>query len=195
MAKPERRRRFVINLMVRHVLRYLPLVAVLLLLLSPARVFAQSGIAGSVRDATGAVLPGVTVEASSPALIEKLRTAVTDSSGLYSIVDLRPGVYAVTFTLAGFRPVRREDLQLPASFTATVNAEMQIGAVEETITVSGQSCPSRIRGQAATGSWTRSLQWETQRTWLKSAGTGLCPLAKVCGVWPSNAAWLRAALY
>jgi len=98
-----------------------------------------TGIAGVVRDSTGAVVPGVTVEASSPALIEKVRTVVTDSQGLYSIIDLRPGVYVVTFTLPGFTTVKREGIELAGSFTATVNADMQVGALEETITVSGET--------------------------------------------------------
>ncbi|HEY6507854.1 MAG TPA: carboxypeptidase-like regulatory domain-containing protein, partial [Vicinamibacterales bacterium] len=104
---------------------------------------AQSGttgaIAGEVKDATGAVLPGVTVEAASPALIEKIRTVVTDASGRYQIVDLRPGVYTVTFQLPGFSTVRREGLELNTGFTATVDADMRVGGVEETITVSGAS--------------------------------------------------------
>src|SRR5690554_5760226 len=86
---------------------------------APAAAQSGSAIAGVVRDTTGAVLPGVTVEAASPALIEKVRTAVTDSQGVYRIVDLRPGVYTVTFTLAGFNTFRREGIQLTASFTAT----------------------------------------------------------------------------
>jgi hypothetical protein len=105
-----------------------------------APVFAQTGeIAGVVRDNSGGVLPGVTVEASSPALIEKVRTAQTDGQGLYKIVDLRPGVYTVTFTLTGFSTVRREGIELTTAFTATVNAEMQVGAIAETITVSGSA--------------------------------------------------------
>ena len=109
----------------------------------PSLALAQSGttgaIAGEVKDATGAVLPGVTVEAASPALIEKMRTVVTDASGRYQIVDLRPGVYTVTFQLPGFSTVRREGLELNTGFTATVNADMRVGGVEETITVSGAS--------------------------------------------------------
>jgi hypothetical protein len=97
----------------------------------------NSGIAGVVRDNTGAVLPGVTVEAASPMLIEKVRTVVTGADGTYRILDLRPGAYSVTFTLAGFRSVRREGIELPAAFTATVNADLDVGAIEETITVSG----------------------------------------------------------
>ena len=105
----------------------------------------NTGIAGAVRDATGAVIPGVTVEASSPVLIEKVRSVVTDERGLYSIIDLRPGVYTVTFTLPGFSTVRREDIELTGAFTATVNAELRVGAIEETITVSGEAPPVDIR--------------------------------------------------
>lgn len=103
-------------------------------------VLAQSsGIAGIVRDASGGVLPGVTVEAASPALIERARVVTTDAQGRYNIIDLRPGVYAVTFTLTGFATVRRAEIQLPATFTATVNAELKVGTLEETITVTGAS--------------------------------------------------------
>lgn len=96
-----------------------------------------SGIAGIVRDSSGGILPGVTVEAASPALIEKIRAAVTDGEGRYNIVDLRPGSYTVTFTLPGFNTFRREGIDLPAGFTATVDAEMTVGGLEETITVTG----------------------------------------------------------
>ena len=100
----------------------------------------QSGtIAGVVRDTSGAVLPGVTVEASSPSLIERSRSVVTDGQGNYTIVDLRPGTYAVTFTLAGFSTVRREGVELTSGFTATINADLRIGALEETVTVTGES--------------------------------------------------------
>ncbi len=104
-----------------------------------ASAFAQSAIGGLVKDASGAVLPGVTVEATSPALIEGSRSAVTDGSGHYMIVDLRPGEYNVTFTLTGFRTVRREGIVLPTSFTATVNADLALGQLEEAITVTGAS--------------------------------------------------------
>src|SRR5687768_10976207 len=97
------------------------LVAWVALLLAPTVALAQSVIAGQVRDNTGAVLPGVAVEASSPVLIEKSRAVVTDGEGRYSIVNLRPGVYQVSFALAGFTTVVRSDLELPADFTATVN--------------------------------------------------------------------------
>jgi hypothetical protein len=112
---------------------------VLVLLAAAPAVHAQSAIAGVVRDPSGAVLPGVTVEASSPALIEGTRTAVTDSAGSYRIVDLRPGEYAVTFALTGFRTLKREGITLPTSFTATVNAELSLGQLEESLVVTGAS--------------------------------------------------------
>ena len=105
----------------------------------PSVAAAQGSIAGSVRDASGAVLPGVTVEASSPALIEKTRSVVTDGTGQYKIVDLRPGTYTVTFALPGFSTVRRDGIELNGAFTATVNADLRVGAVAETITVSGET--------------------------------------------------------
>src|SRR3989442_11270447 len=98
-----------------------------------------SGIAGVVKDGSGAVLPGVTVEAASPALIEKTRTVVTDDQGQYKIVDLRAGAYVVTFSLSGFNTLKRAGVELTAGFTATVNADLQVGTVEETITVSAES--------------------------------------------------------
>jgi hypothetical protein len=100
---------------------------------------AAGSIAGVVRDTTGAVLPGVTVEATSPALIEKVRVAQTDGEGRYQIIELRPGTYSVTFSLEGFNAVRREGIVLTTGFTAAVNADLQVGSVAETITVSGQS--------------------------------------------------------
>ncbi|HKB12288.1 MAG TPA: carboxypeptidase regulatory-like domain-containing protein, partial [Vicinamibacterales bacterium] len=114
-------------------------VGVSLVLLMPAGVLAQSAIAGVARDTTGAVLPGVTVEVASPALIEQTRSAVTDSQGQYKIVDLRPGTYSVTFTLPGFATVKRDGVELPANFTATINGDLRVGSLEETVTVSGAS--------------------------------------------------------
>ena len=99
----------------------------------------RASIAGIVRDTTGAVLPGVTVEASSPALIEKARVVVTDGAGQYRIENLRPGTYTVTFTLPGFNTIRREGIELSGSFAATVSPEMRVGALEETITVTSES--------------------------------------------------------
>jgi hypothetical protein len=112
---------------------------VIVCVLLPAAAFAQASITGVVRDSSGAVLPGVTVEASSPELIEKIRTAVTDGSGQYRIENLRPGTYAVTFTLTGFSTVKREGVELAGAFTVTLNGELRVGAVEETITVTGET--------------------------------------------------------
>jgi hypothetical protein len=122
----------------RHLVRVVALAAGVLVL-TPAIGLAQSAIAGIVKDASGAVLPGVTVEAASPALIEKVRSVATDGSGQYRIVDLRPGTYSVTFTLPGFASVKRENVELPATFTANIDAELRVGSLEETITVSGQT--------------------------------------------------------
>ena len=103
----------------------------------PAVAHAQSAIVGVAKDTSGAVLPGVTVEAASDALIEKTRAVVTDGSGQYRIVDLRPGSYSVTFSLEGFQSFKRDALDLPAQFTMTINADMKVGALEETLTVTG----------------------------------------------------------
>src|SRR5262245_18050593 len=108
-------------------------------LLLPALASAQASITGVVKDQSGAVLAGVTVEAYSPVLVEKLRTAVTDNNGRYQIVELRPGTYAVTFTLAGFSTFKREGVVLSGAAASTVDAELRVGALEETITVTGEA--------------------------------------------------------
>ena len=121
----------------RNVLQALKVAVITLAL--PATALAQSSITGVVRDTSGAILPGVTVEAHSPALIEKTRTALSDGAGQYRIVDLPPGVYEVVFTLTGFKTVRREGIVLQGTFVAQVNGDLQVGTVEETIVVSGAS--------------------------------------------------------
>jgi hypothetical protein len=129
-------------------MRYL---ACLMLLSLPMSSYAQiaSGISGTVRDASGGLLPGVTVEVVSPVLIEGSRTTVTDVNGQYQITDLRPGDYIVTFTLTGFRSIRREGIRLTAAFTATINADLQVGTIEESITVTGESPLVDIRNSVS----------------------------------------------
>src|ERR1700738_2576863 len=107
-----------------------------LALLIPRLASAQGSITGTVKDTSGAVLPGVTVEASSPALIERVRSTVTDTSGLYRIVDLRPGTYSVKVTLPGFTTVLRDGIELTGSATLTIPIEMRVGTVQESVTVS-----------------------------------------------------------
>src|SRR5437899_2153629 len=105
----------------------------------PRAVFAQASITGTVNDASGAGVTGVTVEASSPALIEKVRSAVTDAAGLYRIVDLRPGTYSVKVTLPGFATVQRDGIELTGSVTITIPIDMKVGELQETVTVTGAS--------------------------------------------------------
>ena len=116
--------------------------------LIPSAVLAQASITGTVKDTSGAVLPGVTVEAASPVLIEKTRAAVTDGNGRYQIVDLRPGSYIVTFSLAGFNTIKRDGVTLSGSTAANVDAEMRVGSLQETITVTGETPVVDIRTAA-----------------------------------------------
>jgi len=115
------------------------LIVALFVLFLPAAALAQGSIAGFVKDTSGAVMPGVSVEAASDALIEKTRTAVTDSAGQYKIVDLPPGTYQVSYTLSGFKNVKRSGVVLEGSFAAQINVELQVGAVEETLTVTAET--------------------------------------------------------
>ena len=138
-------------------LRTAVLVGCLVLLAFPPAASAQSAIAGLVTDSSGAVLPGVTVEAASRALIEKVRMVLTDDQGRYTVVDLRPGVYSITFTLAGFSTVVREGVELPASFTATVNVELRVGTLEQTLTVSGQAPAVDVHSTQRTEVLTRAV--------------------------------------
>jgi len=118
-------------------LAWVALLFVLLPLAESSHAQTAAGLTGIVRDTTGAVLPGVTVEAASPALIEKVRTAATDGQGRYNITDLRPGIYTVTFTLTGFSTYKLEAVELSAGFTGTANADLRVGGLEETVTVTG----------------------------------------------------------
>ena len=98
---------------------------------------AQSTFTGTVKDASGAVLPGVTVEVQSPVLIEKVRSVATDENGSYRVTDLRPGLYTITFTLTGFATVKRDQIELPSDFSMTINSELKVGTLEEVLTVTG----------------------------------------------------------
>ena len=120
-------------------LKRLGFIGLACLVLVPATLHAQASITGVVRDTSGALLPGVTVEATSPVLIERVRSVVTDGTGQYRIVELRPGTYTLTFSLSGFVTVRREGIELTGAFTATVNAELPVGTLQETVTVIGES--------------------------------------------------------
>ena len=109
------------------------------LLFASTAVAQNAAVSGVVQDSSGGILPGVTVEAESPALIEGARVAFTNGEGRFNITDLRPGTYSVTFTLPGFSVIRREGIELTTGFTANVSPEMQVGGIEETITVTGES--------------------------------------------------------
>src|SRR5437899_12603370 len=117
----------------------LSLAAAACLLLLPAVADAQSAFSGVVRDMSNAVLPGVTVEAASPVLIEKTRSVVTDGEGRYTIVDLRPGTYRMAFSLTGFATVVRDGIELPGNTTVPINVDLKVGSIEESVTVSGES--------------------------------------------------------
>ena len=133
------------------------LLGTVLCALIPGIAAAQSTIAGTVRDTSGAILPGVTVEASSDVLIEKTRSVVTDSDGRYAIIDLRPGTYDVTFTLPGFSSLKREAVIVPANVSVPINADLKVGSLEETITVSGASRSWTCRNTSKVQVMTREL--------------------------------------
>src|SRR5688572_1039157 len=162
---------------------WLRVLATFLALTLPSAAGAQvlGTVAGNVKDGSGAVLPGVTVEAASPALIEKVRSAVTDGNGQYQIVNLPPGIYSVTFTLPGFATVKRDALDVSVNFTSTVDAEMKVGSVEETITVTGESPIVDIQSAALT----RSVTSETFKE-LPSGGSWIQMAALVPAIRASN---------
>jgi Carboxypeptidase regulatory-like domain len=110
-----------------------------LLVLLPSLAFAQGTLTGTVRDAQGIAMPGVTVEASSPVLIEKARTVVTDNAGQYRIIELNPGTYTLSFALDGFHTVKREGIQLAGAAILTIPVEMRVGGIQETVTVVGET--------------------------------------------------------
>ena len=127
-------------------LTWLTPLVLLALVIFPATVSAQASITGVFTDSSGGVLPGVTVEASSPALIEKVRSVVTDGTGQYRIVDLPAGTYTLTLTLAGFSRFKRDGVELTGTFTASVNGQLRVGAIEETITVTGETPIVDVQG-------------------------------------------------
>ena len=110
------------------------LAALVILSLFSSTASAQSTIAGVAKDSSGAVMSGVKVEAASEALIERSRTVTTNSEGRYSIVDVRPGTYTVTFTIEGFTPVK-EQVEVPANVTVPVDADLKPGSVGQTVEV------------------------------------------------------------
>jgi carboxypeptidase family protein len=143
--------------MLRSVFAKAAVAASLVGVLFPAAALAQSAITGVVKDSSGGVLPGVAVEASSAALIERARTVYTDAQGRYAIVDLRPGLYKVTFTIQGFSTFVQDHIELPSDFTATVNADLRVGAVEESVTVSGAAPIVDVQNAQRTTVLTRQL--------------------------------------
>jgi hypothetical protein len=165
----------------RDALRHILLVLAFLVLPLIAGAQTLGTIAGEVKDASGLVLPGLTVEVSSPALIEKVRTAVTDGTGRYRIVNLPPGTYAVTFTLSGFNTTRREGVEVSPSFTATIDANMRVGAIAETVTVTGESPIVDVQSAAQTRSLTADAFKE-----LPSSGSWVQMAALVPAIRASN---------
>jgi hypothetical protein len=144
------------------------LAAFVYLLALPGVAFAQSALAGRVTDATGAVLPGVTIEAASPALIEATRTAVTDSQGRYSIVDIRPGTYSMKFSLPGFTTVVREGIEVGSNVNVPINTVLQVGALEENVTVSGATPVVDVQAASRTQVLPRETLnvLPTNRSWI-----------------------------
>jgi hypothetical protein len=135
----------------------LVLVALVLLAVSVPAFAQETSIAGTARDSNGGVLPGVTVVVASPAMIEKTRTTVTDGNGQYRITNLVPGMYTVTFTLTGFNTFVRQDVAVNAEVTVAVNAEMKLGAIEETVTVVGATTVVDVQNVAARTVMTREV--------------------------------------
>jgi hypothetical protein len=148
-------------------------VVTIALLLTPVLASAQAlgSIAGTVKDASGAVLPGATVEVTSPVLIEKVRTTVADGTGQYTIINLPPGTYDVSVTLTGFSTVKREAVEVSVNFTSRIDVEMRVGAVEETVTVTGQSPIVDVQSAATTRSVTAEIirQLPGGGSWIQMA--------------------------
>ena len=165
----------------RRVLRATLVVLIGIALCRDASAQALGTIAGNAKDPSGAALPGVTVEVSSPALIEKVRTATTDGAGLYRIVNLPPGTYVVTFTLSGFNTSRREGVEVSPGFTATIDGAMRLGNIQETVTVTGESPVVDIQSAAQ-----RRAVTDTQFKELPSGGSWIQMAALTSAVRASN---------
>ena len=151
----------------KHLIRAAMTLLVGIALCGTANAQALGTIAGAAKDTSGAVLPGVTVEVTSPALIEKVRSATTDSNGLYRIVNLPPGVYTVTFTLSGFNAWRRQGVEVSPGFTAAIDSDMRVGNIQETVTVTGESPVVDVQSAAQ-----RRAVTDTQFKELPSGGPG-----------------------
>src|SRR5688572_15305459 len=165
----------------RHVVRAVVLVLVGLALSHNANAQTLGTIAGSTKDTSGAILPGVTVEVSSPALIEKTRSGTTDNAGLYRIVNLPPGVYTVSFTLTGFNTQRREGVEVSPGFTASIDADMRLGNIQETVTVTGESPMVDLQSAAQ-----RRAVTDTQFKELPSGGSWIQMAALTSSVRAQN---------
>ena len=165
----------------RHVVRGAVLLIMCIALCQEASAQVLGTIAGAAKDTSGAVLPGVTVEVSSPALIEKVRSATSDTNGLYRIVNLPPGVYVVTFSLSGFNTWRREGVEVSPGFTATIDSDMRVGNIQETITVTGESPVVDIQSAAQ-----RRAVTDTQFKELPSGGSWIQMAALTSAVRASN---------
>src|SRR5215510_8803191 len=161
--------------------RLLKVIVLTSLVLMPASAFAQASIVGTVKDASGAVLPGVTVEASSPVLIEKTRSVISSGTGQFAIEDLRPGTYTVTFSLPGFTTVKREGIELTGKFIATVNADLKVGGVAETIIVSGEAPVVDVTSARTQQTISGETAAEIPTSRLYSAFTQLVPSLNVQG--------------
>ena len=146
---------------------------------------AQSTISGQVRDSSGAVMAGVKVEATSPALIEGSRSAITNGEGRYAIVDVRPGTYTVTFALAGFAPYR-QTVEVPSNVTVPVDGEMKVGAVGETVNVEARVATVDVetvaRPQVLTRNDMDALPTARNPQSMGSYTPGV-PLTRSCFVW------------